>query len=366
MKILYITTVCGTMLFFKKFINELIQEGHTVDIATHESEKSKVAECYREWGCKVYQISTSRSPLNRGNIAAVNQIKKIVSENDYEMVHCHTPIAAACTRLACRSLRKKGVKVFYTAHGFHFYQGAPLKNWLIYYTVEKICARWTDVLITINTEDYELAKKKLKAGRVEYVPGVGIDVSRFADASVDIAAKREEIGVPQDAFMLLSVGELNENKNHETVIKALAELGDSNIHYVIAGKGGKKEYLEELAKEKGVNLHMLGYRKDITELNKTADVFILPSYREGLCVSVMEAMAAGLPVICGKIRGNVDLIEENGGILFNPIDVAECAKAIREIKNCDLQMLGNYNRNKVNIFAEANIHSLMWNLYMNI
>ena len=161
MKILYITTVGGTMNFFNSLIKELINDGYTIDIATNEV-ASKVPDCYKEWGCKIYHISTSRSPFSFGNIKAIKQIKKIAK--DYDLVHCHTPLAGMATRLACRKLRKKqGLKVIYTAHGFHFYKGAPKKNWMIYYPIEKMCSRWTDVLITINKEDYELAKRKMKA-----------------------------------------------------------------------------------------------------------------------------------------------------------------------------------------------------------
>ena len=156
MKILYITTIGGTMNFFQSFIQRLVQEGHTVDIACNNT-TSKVAGFYYELGCNVYAIQTSRSPLNKGNIRAIRQIKTLVENNHYDIVHCHTPIAAMCTRIACRRARKQGTKVFYTAHGFHFYKGAPLKNWLVYYPVEKICSYFTDILITINREDYALS-----------------------------------------------------------------------------------------------------------------------------------------------------------------------------------------------------------------
>ena len=162
MKILYVTTIGLTMIFFKGLVKELIDVGHIVDIACNE-ETHKVPDCYREWGCKVYEIDCSRSPLSNGNIRAIRELKRIVYENHYDIVHCHTPIAGACTRLACKDFRKYGVKVFYTAHGFHFYKGAPIKNWLLFYPIEKLCSRFTDTLITINKEDYSLAKKRMKA-----------------------------------------------------------------------------------------------------------------------------------------------------------------------------------------------------------
>lgn len=322
MKILYISTIGITMGFFKQFIQELIKEGHQVDIACNNS-VSDVPEVYKELKCKIYTISCSRSVFDTGNLKAINEIRKIVSENHYDIVHCHTPIAATCTRIACRKERKKGTKVIYTAHGFHFYKGAPIKNWMLFYPMEKLCAKLTDVLITINKEDYELAKRKFKANRIEYVPGVGIDIEKFKNVDVDKEKIRNEIGVPNNAVMLLSVGEVNQNKNHQIVIKAMAQIKNEDIHYVIAGEGELKERLVALAMKYGISdrVHLLGYRKDVINLYKTADIYIHPSRREGLPVAVMEAMAAGLPCIVSNVRGNADLIEDGlGGYLCNNTD----------------------------------------------
>ena len=255
MKILYVTTIGGTMVFFKSLISELIEQVHTVDIASNVA-TSLVPECYKEWGCNVYPLSCSRSPLSKTNLTAISEIRKLVEEQEYDIVHCHTPVAAMCTRLACMRARKKGTRVFYTAHGFHFYKGAPKKNWLLFYPVEKVCAYFTDTLITINREDYAFAKRKFPIKCIEYVPGVGIDISKYESTTVDKTKKREEIGVPETANMLLSVGELNENKNHAAVIKAIGALADDNLHYVIAGSGPKRETLENLAKEQNVHLHL--------------------------------------------------------------------------------------------------------------
>ena len=365
MRILYITTVGGMMSFFKELIKTLMDEGHVVDIATNET-TSKVPNCYSEWGCKIYSLTTSRSPIKKGNLDAIKQIKNIVSEHKYDIVHCHSPIASVATRLACKSLRKNGVKVVYTAHGFHFYKGAPKKNWLVYYPIEKICAKWTDVLITINKEDYEFAKKKIRAKKIEYVPGVGIDVNKFANIEVDTKQKRRELGIPEDAFLILSVGELNENKNHQIVIKALAEINDSNIHYAIAGKGDKKDELEDLAKQHNVNLHLLGYRSDVAELYKTADLYALPSIREGLNVSIMEAMASGLPIMCSNIRGNLDLVDNNDGWLFNPNNVKSVCDSIKKAQWSDREKLGLFNKNKIKINSFETVNSKMVALYESI
>ncbi len=352
MKILYVTTIGGTMNFFNTFIRQLLDGGHTVHIATNEY-GSEVPACYRDWGCTVHPIDTSRSAFSTGNLKAIGQLKALVAQENYDLVHCHTPLAAMCTRLACRKARKTGTKVVYTAHGFHFFKGAPLLNWLLYYPIEKICARFTDVLITINTEDYAFAQKKMGVGRVDYVPGVGIESDKFSKVTVEKEAKRKELGIPEDATLLLSVGELNENKNHETVIRAIAGL---DVYYLIAGKGDLQAHLQSVIDELGLNdrVRLLGFRTDVAELYQAVDIFSLPSFREGLNVSVMEAMSAGLPCVIGKIRGNVDLIDAGrGGYLHAPADVQGAALAIEKLASDPAlrQQMGAYNREKVKCFG---------------
>ena len=369
MKILYITTIGRTMSFFKAFIRKLMDEGHTVEIATNEN-NAPIPEVYREWGCKINQIDFSRSPLAKGNLKAFNQLSKIIKNEKYDIVHCHTPNASAVARLVCRKYRKKtGLKVFYTAHGFHFYKGAPLKNWLLYYPIEKICARFTDKLITINTEDYELAKAKFKAKEVCYVPGVGVDISRFENVQVDRKAKREEIGVPEDAFLLLSVGELNENKNHQVIIKALAKVNNPDIHYAIAGRGNKKEHLLELAKELGVsdNVHLLGFRNDIPELNYIADAFCLPSFREGLGLAAIEAMACGLPIITSNVHGINDYsVDGVTGFKCAPDDVDGFVSLIKKLMgDVDLKTrVTERNKELAKKYSLENVNPLINEIYL--
>ena len=357
MKILYITTIGTTMSFFKSFIKQLINEGDTVDIATNEK-NSVVPEYYREWGCEVYQIETSRFPLDLGNIKAIKQIRTIVEKEKYDIVHCHTPIAAICTRLACRRVRKRGTKVFYTAHGFHFYKGAPLKNWLMYYPAEKICAHFTDVLITINKEDYALAKKKMKAKKVEYVPGVGVDLDKFGHVFVGKTEKRKEIGIPEDSTMLLSVGELSIRKNHKAVIQALQELPE-NFWYVIVGNGDLQEELRRL--DHTGRLKLLGYRTDIADLLHASDVFVFPSLQEGLPVALMEAMASGVPVVCSSIRGNTDLVDDEH-CLFNPVDVDGIRSAVEYARN-NQEKLTVQNLEKIRAFDLSGVDGLVSEIY---
>ncbi len=366
MRILYVTTISLTMnSFFKPHIEMLVREGHHVDIACNCNDLG-LDKFYEELGCNFYQIDFSRSPLSTDNIKAYGQLKKVVENGNFDIVHCHTPNASVITRLVCRKFRKKnGLKVFYTAHGFHFYKGAPKLSWMVYYPVEKFCSRFTDKLITINKEDYELAKSKFKAKEVHYVPGVGVDLSRFKDVQVDRIAKRREIGVPEEAFLLLSVGELNDNKNHQIVIKALAKLNNLNVHYAIAGVGDNRDYLLELAKKLGVSeqLHLLGYRNDIPELNHSSDVFCFPSLREGLSVSLIEVMACGLPVVCSRIRGNTDLIHKNGGYLFDPHNVEDCMNSLTKTLKSDLRNMGDDNKWKALKYSVDSIVKKMKFIY---
>lgn len=301
------------------------------------------------------------------NRVAYKQLLHILSEQKFDLIHCHSPVGGMLGRLAARKARKNGAQVLYTAHGFHFYKGAPLKNWLMYYPVEKFCSRFTDKLITINKEDYELTKSKFKSGRLYYVPGVGINVSKFADAQVDIVSKRDEIGVPVDALMLTSVGELSKRKNHVVILRALTQIRDKNIHYVIVGKGALLDELQLFVDENGLStqVHFLGYRKDIAEIYKASDVCCLPSIHEGLPVALMEAMASGLPCVASRIRGNTDLIDENGGFLVDTFDVDGYAKAILQLLNdADMRKsMGQENRKNAEQYSLDAIVENMKSIY---
>lgn len=367
MKFLYITTIGATMTFFKELIRGLLDQGHAVDIMCNESD-FLVPDCYREWGCAVYQHDCARFPLSPGNLKAVSQISELVRKNQYDIVHCHTPVAAMCTRIACIEVRKRGTKVFYTAHGFHFFKGAPLQNWRLYYPVEKICSYFTDVLITINQEDYHLAQRKMKAGRVEYIPGVGVDVEKFRNTQVDRKQKRAELGIPADATLLLSVGELNRNKNQQVIIRALVKLNDSSIHYAVVGIGNQMDALKSLAEELGVakQVHFLGFRNDVAELCHTADMFCFPSQREGLGLAAVEAMAAGLPVIAADNRGTREyMVNGKTGFVCKHDDVVAFANAIYRLQqNVRLkQEIGVANKKRVESFDINNVISLMERIY---
>jgi len=246
-------------------------------------------------------------------------------------------------------------------------KGHHLVNWLAYYPAESLLARYTDVLITINKEDYESAKK-FKADRIEYVPGVGIDTDKFKNNEVNRIEKRKSIGVSEDDFMIISVGELNKNKNHQVIIRAIAKLKNKRIKYVLCGEGPLESELKELAIELDIEnqVKFLGFRKDISELMNSADLYSFPSYREGLSLSLMEAMSSGLPVVCSNIRGNSDLMEDGkGGYLVEPGDVEGFSKYIKElIAGSRLRSeFGGFNHKKIENYSIENVLCEMGKIY---
>ena len=370
-KVLFVATVVKThiMQFHIPYLKMFKEMGWETAVAAR-NDYDDTNKCVIPYCDIYYDLSFARNPFKPANLKAYKLLKKIISDGRYDIIHCHTPVGGVIGRLAAKSARKNGTRVFYTAHGFHFFKGAPLLNWLLYYPVEKLCSRITDVLITINHEDYELALKKMKAKRVEYIPGVGIDTEKFAGTQVDRAAKRREIGVPENAFVLISVGELITRKNHQIVIKAVAEIGNKDLHYVIVGQGILKNQLQQLVEKLNVadRVHFLGYRTDVAELNKTSDVFCFPSTQEGLPVALMEAMACGLPVICSDIRGNTDLIEDGvGGYLFDSNNIDLLKSAILNICNGSMRAK-NFEERNFNIISNFdfnNINQMMKKLYFS-
>ena len=352
-------------------IKLLIDIGYEVQVACNFDDRSSLSDekvailkdKLTSMGVKYHNIPFERQPLKPANINAYTQLKALIDSEKFDLIHCHTPVGGIITRLAAASSRKKnGTKVIYTAHGFHFFKGAPLINWLIYFTAEKFCSYFTDTLITINKEDFANAENKLSAKKVCYVPGVGVDTDYF----VGTRGKREEllseISADENSIILLSIGELSDRKNHSVSIKALSQIDNKNLHLVIAGTGEKRDEFLSLAKELGVDgrVHLLGFRTDVAELLKSADIFLFPSIQEGLPVALMEAMSCGLPVICSEIRGNTDLINDTCGILCPATDdvafkvaieklIGDDAlrksmseKAFKESKKYDIAIIENY------------------------
>ncbi len=363
-KVLFVATVVKTHInvFHLPYLKMFKEMGYKTYVAAKNDDENEpcvipYCDCY-------FDIPFVRNPLNKNNFSAYKMLKKIINEENFDIIHCHTPVGGALTRLAARKSRKKSTKVIYTAHGFHFYKGAPLKNWLLYYPAEKLCSYFTDVLITINKEDYTLAQKKMKAKKTVYISGVGIDLNKFMPAEINRESKRKELSIPDGAVWILAVGELIRRKNHETLIRAVA--GMDNVYLTIAGRGELHNYLQNLTDELNISekVKLLGFRSDVAELCENADIFVFPSFQEGLPVALMEAMACGLPIACSRIRGNTDLIdEEKGGIMFDPKSIEDAANALNKLLKSDFNVMGRYNIQKIKNFDLEKVKNEMKKIY---
>ena len=373
-KMLMVTSVPSMIaLFNMDNVRLLMDMGYEVHVACNFNDTSiwpeeKITEFIHrleELGVHYHQTEFARSPKDVKRIMqSFRQLDRLVKREKFRFIHCHTPVASVISRIVCHRNR---VKVIYTAHGFHFYKGAPLQSWILYYLAEWLCSWWTDVLVTINKEDYKRAKKKLHAKRTVYVPGVGVDTAKFKPNTASREKKRAELGVKKKDIMLLSVGELNTNKNHETVIRALHELGNQDVKYFICGKGSLEGYLESLIRELNLEKQatLLGYCTDIPELCQAADLFVFPSLREGLPVALMEAMASGLPCIVSRIRGNTDLIMDED-CLAEASDAEEWKQVL---KNMVVRMkkgknpYGEENRKRMNRYGISCVNQKMKQVY---
>lgn len=321
-------------------------------------------------GVILHNILFARSPFGKGNKQAYKQLKKLINEEHFDLVHCHTPTVSIMTRLAAKKARKQGTVVMYTCHGFHFHKAAPLKNWILYYPVEKMLSRNCDYIVTINREDFSRARK-FHCKNVRYIPGVGVDLTKIKNIKIDKSEKRKSIGIPSDKILILSVGEMIERKNHEVIIRALGKLKDPNIYYAIAGKGPLKEYLENLAKKMCIEdrVLFLGFRTDIYELYHIADISAFPSKIEGLGLAGIEAMAAGIPIVSSNVHGILDyVVDGETGYAVAPNDVEGFANAIKKLAdNSELRVAMKDKCIKaVEPFDLKNALKAMWDIYKEI
>ena len=318
-KVLFVATVLRghVLVFHLPYMKWFQEQGYEVHLCCrNDTPDPDITVPYCD---KWIQLPFERSPFSRANIGVYKQLKAIIDREDYALIHCNTPVGGVLGRLCSRAARKRGTKVVYTAHGFHFFSGAPVKNWLLFYPVERFLSRFTDLLITMNGEDDRRAQR-FHARKTAMVNGVGVDLGRF-EAEVDRDAVRNELGLPVDAPAIITVGEHIPRKNHETVLRALALLPD--VHALFCGTGEKEDELKALAGELDVRdrAHFLGFRRDVPRLLAASDIFVFPSLQEGLPVSQMEAMAAGLPCVVSDVRGNADLVKNGqGGFLRKPCD----------------------------------------------
>lgn len=317
----------------------------------------------------MYDSHTYRSILNiKDNLIAYKNLMRILKKEDIEVIHCNTPVGGLIGRLCGK--RAKIKHIIYTAHGFHFYKGAPLINRTIFKWAEMIMAHWTDAIITMNSEDFEAAKKfKLKkGGKVFYTPGVGIDTKEYKNILLDKNVYRAKLGIKDDDFVCISMGDLIPRKNYTVAIEAIAKCNNEKIHYLICGKGPELESLKKLCIKLKIDkqIHFLGFRTDIRELLHISDLFLFTTLQEGMPRSMMEAMASGLPCIASKIRGNVDLLEdEKGGFLVSVDDSSMIADKINFlIKNDKLRLeMARNNLEKILDFDTGKVKKTIEGIY---
>lgn len=371
-KILYVTTVSSTInAFLVPHIKHLINQGYKVDIATNITDK--VNQDLIDMGVRVFEVDFQRTPVSPKNSRAYKQIKEIHKKEKYDIVHVHTPVASFVTRYALR--KEKNLKIVYTCHGFHFYKGGSIINWLLFYPIEKIAAKWTDSLITINSEDYEIARnfKLRKNGQVSKMNGVGIEKEKYVIENFDKSEYRKKLGLNDEDFVILVLSELNKNKNHIQLIKAMNLLKDKypNIKAIFAGVGPLEDEIKQQIKENGLEdkISLLGWRNDVKELINLSDIVGLFSKREGLGKCLLEAMICGKCVIATNSRGPRELIEDGkNGFLLDIDDYEQTARLIEDIyENSDLKnKFEEYGIKKTNDYLLDNVLNQLSTKYKDL
>ena len=350
-KVLFVATITGHICKFHiPYLKWFKEQGYEVHVASNGI--SKIEYCDKH-----FNLPFARFPINKDNIKAYKELKKIINENEYEIIHCHTPVGGVLTRLAAKKSRRNGTKVIYTAHGFHFFKGAPKKNWLIYYPIEKAMARYTDCLITINDEDYEFAKKHLKAKRIEHVHGVGVDEEKF-NAEMNEQEKetlRDSLNISKDDFVIIFPAELSVRKNQGMLLRTVKLLktdGIDNIKVLLPGIDSMNGIYQQMTKELNIedSIKFLGNRQDIPKLMKISDLAVSTAKQEGLPVNLLEAMFTGLPIIATNCRGNRDI----ANVLVEIDDINSLCNEIKKcIKNKDDYICKEYEKYKLeNVLKE--------------
>lgn len=375
MKILFVATVRSHIgQFHIPFIKELKRHGCIVDAAFKDNSNEKPGLDLSALD-NIFEVPFSRSPFGASNIKAYFALKKIIENGDYDAVHCHTPMGGVVARLASVKARKRGMKVIYTAHGFHFYKGSSFKSRLLFLNAEKILSRITDCLITINNEDLEAAVENgFKAGMIVKVNGVGVDVDKFRRLTKEEKEQaRLENGYNADDFLIIYPADLCPRKNQQMIINALAIAlkKHKNMKLLLPGATTQAEGAERLINELGVNenVDILGYRRDIDKLAGMCDASASSARQEGLPVNIIEAMAMGNAVVATDVRGNNDLIKNNiNGFLVEYNNAEEMAQRFNELyENPDLtEKLGQAGLEEAKKYSIPNVIAQMSNIYTKL
>ncbi len=335
MKILYTATVLSHICqFHLPHMKTLQEQGWEVHVAAHDNLAVKNG-LQLKYCDKFIDVPFDRSPKNPDNIKAYKILKKLLAEEHYDVILCNTPVAGVVTRLAAKQTRRQGTRVIYMAHGFHFCKGSSKASWLLFYPVEKALARYCDLIITVNDEDYALAQARFqKFTQVAHIHGVGVDERRFhpVTAEEQMEMRRAE-GLSPDGFVILCTGELNANKNQKTLIAAAGLLRDKipDLKVLVAGNGPNgQELRNQVASLKLQDIvSFLGYRTDLERIVPAVDLVVSCSYREGMPLNIIEAMLCKKPVVASHNRGHDELVADGStGYLLDSEDVNGFADTI--------------------------------------
>lgn len=332
-KILYIATSdVHLATFHTPYLKWLGENGVQVDIVVENRGNIEF-----EGVTNTFYLDFPRSITNKKLISSYKSLKKIIDLGNYNLIHCHTPIPSMVTRLASREARSKGAKVLYTAHGFHFYKGAPISRWLVYYTAEYVLSKFTDAIITINKEDYDYVNNKMLHRDSYHIKGIGVDSSRFMPLNNEEKKnKRIELNLDPNQFILLYVAEFIPRKNHEFIIRAVQSLKKTipNLQVLFAGKGELLDRMKALSKELKVenDIKFLGFRKDVHLLSAIADVGISSSKHEGLGLGLTEEMFCKVPIIASYDRGHKEMVIQGiNGFMFKQGNTEEFIKYVNQL-----------------------------------
>lgn len=340
MKVLLVATVQSHICQFHRPLVKMLHE-HGCEV--HVAARNNLAEkngLKLDFADRIFDIPFERSPLSKRNLIAYKQLKQIVDAGNYDVIHTNTPVGGIVGRLAARTARKNGCKVFYTAHGFHFYQGGPKKSWLLYYPIEKFMCRYTDELITIVEEDFQLAQKEFHVS-VSHIHGVGANSRKYAAVSdAELLALRCELGFISEQRLIVCTGELNSNKNQITAIHAMKQVVEKipEAMLLLAGNGATHDELQTAINVSGLhsNVVLLGYHTDLEKYVKASDLILSCSKREGLPLNIIEGMLCRKPVIASINRGHKELIQDGrNGYLVNASDNDGFAAKIIELLQDD-------------------------------
>lgn len=325
-----------------------------------------INEC-KDNGIAVHSIPFARHSLT-GCLRCMPQLRSLLANNKYDIVHAHTETGGLLLKFA-HSV-KRNSKFIYTPHGMSFWKGSSIRSQLVYKPLERWICSGMDMNLGMNREEVDCLERWNK-NSATYIHGIGLNVSRMQSPVRIRIEVRREFGLSELDKFIVSIGELDDNKNHITVIRALAQLGRSDFKYVVCGVGPNKELLLEEATKLGVknNVLLVGYRSDVPDILNAADIFVFPSYHEGMPVSALEAMACGLPIICSEIRGNVDIIREgDNGYLFQPSDVETLARKLEYLLDDaeKRKVMGLKNKENVKDFSLESVTEELKRIYKSV